>query len=59
LEESLSRIIIQSNNHKMKKQKPEPPLVMIEWVDSVRPIAHWQLIKDFEEPEPVKCFSVG
>jgi len=43
----------------MKKQKPEPPLVMIEWVDSVRPIAPWQLIKDFEAPEPVKCFSVG
>ena len=43
----------------MKKQKSEPPLVMIEWEDSVQPKPSWRFLCDLEEPEIIKCTSVG
>lgn len=36
-----------------------PPLVLIEWEDSAQPVAAWQLVADLDEPEIVRCVSVG
>ena len=35
------------------------PLVMIEWVDSLQPIARWQYLRNFGEPSVSLCLSVG
>lgn len=34
-------------------------LVIIEWEDSTQPVPSWQWLSAFEEPEVVKCRSVG
>lgn len=34
-------------------------LVLIEWIDSARPIPQWQHLSDYTPMEPVKCVSVG
>ncbi len=45
----------------MKKQQGNKrvKLVMIEWLDSVRPISEWQHLSAYKVLEPVKCVSVG
>ncbi len=37
----------------------EHRIVMIEWEDSTQPVPSWQWLSAFEEPEVVKCRSVG
>ena len=34
-------------------------LVLIEWLDSRRPLSDWIYLKDAPDPEPIKCVSVG
>jgi hypothetical protein len=34
-------------------------LVMIEWIDSARPISEWQHLSDYKCLNPVECVSVG
>ena len=36
-----------------------PPLVLIEWEDSARPVATWQYLDDIEGTGPIRCQSVG
>ncbi len=35
------------------------PMVMVEWVDSVRPAPSWQHLCDFECGPAISCASVG
>jgi len=35
------------------------PLVMVEWVDSARPVPDWIYLADYPEPSVVRCVSVG
>src|SRR5262245_426634 len=37
----------------------QPPLVLIEWLDSGQPIPGWQWLSDFELRKPHLCRSVG
>ena len=37
----------------------KPPLVLIEWEDSAQPVAAWQYLADIDQPEVVRCQSVG
>jgi len=39
--------------------KPECPLVIIHWLDSRQPAPSWKRLADIEEPDPVRCVSVG
>ena len=41
----------------MKKQKVK--LVIIEWLDSARPVAEWQHLSDYKKKNPISCVSVG
>ena len=34
-------------------------LVLVEWLDSARPIEAWQHLSDYEYKEAVQCVSVG
>ena len=34
-------------------------MVMIEWVDSARPIAEWQYLIDYKKAKPISCISEG
>lgn len=34
-------------------------LVMIEWLDSARPISQWQHLSDYQCRDVIKCVSVG
>ena len=34
-------------------------LVMIDWIDSARPISEWQYLSDYKPFTPIKCTSVG
>jgi len=36
-----------------------PPLVLIEWEDSARPIPEWLWLEDWQQGEIVRCASVG
>lgn len=35
------------------------PLVLIEWEDSAQPVAAWRWLRDYAEPDIVRCTSVG
>lgn len=35
------------------------PLVLVEWLDSARPVAAWQHLSDFEPGSVIECSSVG
>lgn len=35
------------------------PLVLIEWLDSRRPISEWRFLGDAPDQGPVRCASVG
>jgi hypothetical protein len=37
----------------------QPPLVIIEWVDSAQPIPGWQWLDAMEPRSPHRCVSVG
>lgn len=39
--------------------KYKHPLVLIEWLDSARPVGAWIWLSDFEAPEALSCQSVG
>lgn len=34
-------------------------LVMVEWIDSARPIPEWQYLSKYKRIRPVTCISVG
>ncbi len=38
---------------------PDCRLVLIEWLDSRRPLSDWMYLKDTPDPEPLRCASVG
>lgn len=35
------------------------PLVLLEWEDSAQPRSNWGFVSDLENPEIIKCASVG
>lgn len=37
----------------------QPPLVLIEWVDSGQPVPGWQWLAELEPRQPHRCVSVG
>ena len=37
----------------------QPPLVLVEWLDSGQPIPGWQWIEGLERRAPHRCLSVG
>jgi hypothetical protein len=37
----------------------QPPLVLIEWLDSGQPILGWQWLESLEQRRPHRCVSVG
>ena len=41
------------------KNKNKVKLVMVEWLDSMRPIAEWQYLSDYKREKPISCISVG
>ncbi len=43
----------------MKFPKNTPPLVLVEWEDSVQPTSDWQYLADLGESSVVQCYSVG
>ncbi len=36
-----------------------PPLVLLEWEDSARPVPAWQFLDDINDTAVVRCQSVG
>lgn len=41
------------------RQKNSCQLVLIEWLDSARPVPEWKHLSDYKDSGPVKCTSVG
>lgn len=39
--------------------KKSPKLVLIEWVDSARPVSDWKFLDDPPALESIQCVSVG
>lgn len=47
-------------SHANPQQQPDKPrLVIIDWEDSVQPIAQWMYLCDLDQHQIVKCRSVG
>lgn len=44
---------------KAKRPRSAYRLVLVEWEDSVRPVAEWQWVDDYAVPAVVLCASVG
>src|SRR5215216_5771498 len=42
-----------------KSMSEQPPLVIIEWIDSGQPIPGWQMLNGLEHRRPHRCVSVG
>jgi hypothetical protein len=40
-------------------QITDPPLVLIEWLDSGQPIPRWKWLSDIKPRRPHRCISVG
>jgi hypothetical protein len=40
-------------------QITDPPLVLIEWLDSGQPIPRWQWLSEIKPRRPHRCVSVG
>ena len=41
------------------REAPANVLVLVEWVDSARPVAEWRFLSDAPEPTVIECKSVG
>ena len=50
---------IQPNMSDAMQKKEDCPLVLVEWLDSVRPIPEWRYLQDFGPYSAIKCTSVG
>lgn len=38
---------------------PECPLVLMEWLDSRRPVTEWRYLRDAPDESPLRCATVG
>lgn len=47
------------NRARRRLPKTPYPLLVVEWEDSAQPVSAWQWTEDYQEPEILKCVSVG